>query len=114
MALVPVGPHDLTRPIDIKALREALSGEASAPTAITEAPPTLPMIPVTPPSPSGPAVVVPTVSVPELRGPTTIATPTPRSVRAHGAGDGYNVAPLPPPSGYGHGQEHDHSPRHSG
>ncbi|HEU5353916.1 MAG TPA: hypothetical protein VFU65_05625 [Actinocrinis sp.] len=119
MALVPAGPHDLTRPIDVKALREALTGEISAPITITETPAPLPTVPVAPPSPNGPAVVVPTVSVPELRGPTTIATPTPKSVRAHGVSDGRDVASAPPPSGYGHepaeqGSDHDHSPRHSG
>lgn len=110
MALVPVGPHDLTRPIDVKALREALAGEPAAPTTITETPPPLPAVPGMPPSPSGPAVVVPTVSVPDLRGPTTIATPTPKSVGAQSAGGGGYIAPVPPPPD----PEHDHSPRHSG
>jgi hypothetical protein len=109
MALVPVGPHDLTRPIDVKALREALAGEPAVPTTITETPPPLPPVPGMPPSPSGPAVVVPTVSVPDLRGPTTIATPTPKSVGAQNAGAGGYIAPVPPTD-----PEHDHSPRHSG
>jgi hypothetical protein len=114
-ALVPVGPHDLTRPIDVKALREALAGDNPAPTTIAETLSGLPAIAdVPPPSPSGPAVVVPAVAVPALRGPTTIATPTPKSVRAHGAGEGHEVAPASPPSGYGQEHDHDHSPRHSG
>lgn len=114
MALVPAGAHDLTRPIDVRALREALTGEPSGPTTLAETPPVLPTAAVSPPSPSGPAVVVPTVSVPDLRGPTTIAAPTAKSVRAHGASDGRDVAPAPPPSGPEQEQEQDHSPRHSG
>lgn len=111
-ALVPAGPHDLTRPIDVKALREALAGEPAVPNTITETSPTLPLVPAMAPSPAGPAVVVPTVSVPDLRGPTTIATPAPKSVGAYGVGGsgGGNIAPVPPPSE----PEHDHSPRHSG
>ena len=112
MALVPAGPHDLTRPIDVRALREALAAEPAAPTTVTETAPTLPSVPAMPPSPAGPAVVVPAVSAPDLRGPTTIATPAPKSVGTYGAGAGRsgNIAPIPPASE----PEHDHSPRHSG
>lgn len=116
-ALVPAGPHDLTRPIDVKALREALAAEPFAATTIAEMPATLPTVPVAPPSPSGPAVVVPTVSVPELRGATTIAARTPKPVSAHGViGDRGITPPAPPTAGPEHDREHEHehSPKHSG
>jgi hypothetical protein len=126
-ALVPAGPHDVTRPIDVKALREALAAEQAGATTIAdmplaELPIVLPTAPASLPSPSGPAVVVPTVAVPELRGATTIAARTPNAVSAYGGsgsvGGNRDVASVSPTVGpeRGHGDEHEHdrSPKHSG
>ncbi|MBS2966771.1 hypothetical protein KGA66_27290, partial [Actinocrinis puniceicyclus] len=124
-ALVPAGPHDLTRPIDVSALRAALT---AAPLTVSPcappqpAPPPFPAKaaqaiqpaqPGPPPPASGPVIVTPSVSAPELRGTTTIETRPATDLAAGAAAD------VSPASGSGSGSgsgttDHESSPRHSG
>lgn len=138
-ALVPSGPHDLTRPIDVNALRAALTASqtvakpresvpgfpqaasgsdaatALAETAVADLSAVLPQAATAAPSPGGPTVVVPAVSVPGLRAPTTIVTPTPTFVVPRGGEGGAALSPAPPPGPESeNGREQEHSPRHSG
>lgn len=127
LALVPSGPHDLTRPIDVSALRAALTGSKAA----RPSPESVPGFPEAVPVPhpgagagagpgaNGAAATVPGASAPSLRATTTIATPSPKSVSAYrdGAAGGKEVAPAPPSApgaGDQRDDEHEHSPRHSG
>jgi len=114
---VPAGPHDLTAPIDITSLRDALAAESQHaahplrpmgpigscdpldpqdPTVVFADVP-LPQSPAQPPSASGPTVVVPAVSVPALRVNTTIAAVS-------------DAAPVPADAA-GAGKPPDDSPR---
>lgn len=125
LALVPSGPHDLTRPIDVNALRAALTG-SQASQQPRESVPGFPEAAPGLDAGAGAAVVMPSVSVPSMRGPTTLATPSPKSVAAHGGGinggsggTGKRIVPTPPAApaaGKEHENEneHEHSPRHSG
>jgi hypothetical protein len=100
LMFVPSGPHDLTAPIDITSLREAIAQDAQVaahpldPYTAASAFFPIPQASAGPPSASGPTLVVPTVSVPALRANTTIAETAPSTAEPDTATGGEGKPPA--------------------